>query len=214
MDWIYSNWQPGLLLAAAILAALATAWVVVLALTWIYRGMRRLADVQLELAQVRHNQAVLQAAAKGDQTVGLRKELREVEAKLKEALSLAHARERLLGAQDENLAGRAKALAAAERDLAAVQRRHDEERSCHLATEARVKQLAEQVAELQAQSSQLEQAASMMERQLRGMEQNAAMLSSTVSDLNAKRDMLVQENAHLRERLDQESALRQAMAAR
>jgi regulator of replication initiation timing len=48
-------------------------------------------------------------------------------------------------------------------------------------------------------------------QQMHAMQQNAAMLSTTVADLNAKRDLLVQENGHLRERLDQESALRQAM---
>jgi hypothetical protein len=208
MDWINANWQPGLLIAAGILAALLTAWVVVLALIYIYRGLRRLADVQLELARVRRNQAILQAEAQGDQTVVLRKELRDCEARLKEALNLALARERLLAAQDENLAGRAKALAAAERDLAAIQRRHDDERSRHLATEERVKQLAGQLAAVQEQAAQSEQAASMMERQMHAMQQNAAMLSTTVADLNAKRDLLVQENGHLRERLDQESASR------
>ena len=59
--------------------------------------------------------------------------------------------------------------------------------------------------------AQLEQAAGMMQRQLDGQQQNAAMLQSTVADLNAKRDLLSAEVRHLQERLEQESALRLAV---
>jgi len=219
MEWIATHWQPALLSAAAILAALGIGWVVVFALIHIHRGIRRLAEVQLDIARVRRDQAALQAVGHGDQIAVLRKELRDCEARLKDAIALAGARERLLAAQEENLAGRAKALAALERDLAALQRRHDDERSRHLATDARAKQAGDLAAGLQAQvetarlqAAQAEQAASMLDGQVQALQQNAAMLNTTVADLNAKRDLLTQENRHLQERLDQESALRAAVS--
>jgi len=208
MEWISSNSGALLIFLGGFVGLLALLGIGVLAMIWIGRGLRRLAEVQLSIAKVKQEQAIVRAATRGDQVAALRSELKETEVKLREATILAKAREKLLVAQDENLTARARTLATGEKDTASAQRRATEanQRAEHAMAEAA--QVKAELEQLRTQSNQLEQAAGLIQRQLEGQQQNAAMLQTTVSDLNAKRDLLTAEVRHLQERLEQETALR------
>ncbi len=211
MEWLTEHGGSILLLVGTFVTLLLLVGVGVLAAIWIGRGLRRVAETQLSIDKVKQEQSAVRSATRGDQTGPLRAEVKELEAKLRESTALAKAREKLLAAEDENLSARAKALAAMEKELAAAKRHASEsEQRARLAEQAGQQAQAE-LDQLRAAHVQLEQAAGMMQRQMDGQAQNAAMLQSTVADLNAKRDLLTAEVRHLQERLEQESALRLAV---
>ena len=211
MEWLTEHGGSILLLVGTFVTLLLLVGVGVLAAIWIGRGLRHVAETQLSIDKVKQEQSAVRSATRGDQTGPLRAEVKELEAKLRESTALAKAREKLLAAEDENLSARTKALAAMEKELAAARRHASEsEQRARLAEQAGQQAQAE-LDQLRAAHVQLEQAAGMMQRQMDGQAQNAAMLQSTVVDLNAKRDLLTAEVRHLQERLEQESALRLAV---
>lgn len=232
-SWFANNWTH-LLTALGGIAGLIVGVILLLALGYAAMQMlNRIGRARLDRAKLAAEEIRVRGTAT-DEADQLRRELRTVQKTAADAAVLIEQQKKLLTAQEENLDSRAKEISrisaeakaaiakatseakasieTARQETAAARQERDQvaaelaaERTAHAATHQDLDATAQE-------RDQLSQACGMLERQCKGLESNVGMLQTTVTDLNAKRDLLTAEVRHLSERLGQETALREAIA--
>lgn len=201
MHWLENHWTwiaypAGLILAGVIFVAALVGLRLLIAI-----AQRKLAVTSLDRLHHQRDQAKVRKEIGDHRGDDVRRDLQAAQAELASERNLRLSEQALLVALKENLASRDETIKRLSDQVSQEGKRARGLQEALSQARSVGAQVAQERDTLSEENASLTMTCTMLEKQVKGLESSQAMLQGTVTDLNAKRDLLTAELEAARERI-------------